>query len=92
MEDRHLDTESLERMIKALEKYQERIKEHYRVIQNAANVCDQAMGSDAISRKQIETMQEAVGELITTSKTAEAMLEELLLEYQQAKDIYDSIG
>lgn len=91
MESRHLDMEALQQMIKAVEKYQERIVQHYNVIQNAANLCDQAMGSDAISKKQIAKLYEASQELITTSEKAKHMAEQLILEYKRAEAIYDGI-
>ena len=59
------------------------------MIQNAANLCDQAMGSDAISRKQIEKLNEAANELIKTSEKAKQMAEELIADYKSAQEIYD---
>ncbi len=86
-----LDTESLELLIKAVKEYQERIVKHYQVIQNAANLCDQAMGSDAISKKQIAKLNEAANELIKTSEKAKQMAEQLMMDYKMARGIHDMI-
>lgn len=82
-----LDTESLQLLIKAVEEYQEKVVKHYQVIQNAANLCDQAMGSDAISKKQIDRLNEAANELIITANRAKQMAEELIADYNQALQI-----
>lgn len=84
-----LDTESLQLLIKAVSEYQEKVVKHYQVIQNAANLCDQAMGSDAISKKQIDRLNEAANELIITANRAKQMAEELIKDYKQAQEIYD---
>ncbi len=86
---KQLDIDSLQLLIKAVTNYQEKIVGHYQMIQNAANLCDQAMGSDAISRKQIEKLNEAANELIKTSEKAKQMAEELIADYKSAQEIYD---
>ena len=86
---KQLDIDSLQLLIKAVTNYQEKIVGNYQMIQNAANLCDQAMGSDAISRKQIEKLNEAANELIKTSEKAKQMAEELIADYKSAQEIYD---
>lgn len=84
-----LDIESLQLLIKAVGEYQEKVVKHYQVIQNAANLCDQAMGSDAISKKQIERLNEAASELITTAERAKQMAEQLMEDRKRAQRVYE---
>lgn len=84
-----LDVEALQLLIKAVEEYQEKVVKHYQVIQNAANLCDQAMGSDAISKKQINRLNEAANELIATAERAKQMAEKLIEDHKQAQRVYE---
>lgn len=84
-----LDTEALALLINAVADYHDKLMKHYKVIQNAANLCDQAMGSDALSKKQINKLYETTNELLITSDRAREMAEKLLEEGKKAQDIYD---
>ena len=42
----NLEIESLEILIKAVENYLEALQKNRMILENAANVCDAAMGSD----------------------------------------------
>lgn len=86
-----LDTEALALLINAVADYHDKLMKHYKVIQNAANLCDQAMGSDALSKKQINKLYETTNELLITSDRAREMVEKLLEEGKKAQDIYDMI-
>ena len=86
-----LDTEALALLINAVADYHDKLMKHYKVIQNAANLCDQAMGSDALSKKQINKLYETTNELLITSDRAREMAEKLLEEGKKAQDIYDMI-
>ncbi len=86
-----LDTEALAQLINAVADYHDKLIGHYKVIQNAANLCDQAMGSDDLSKKQINKLYETTNELLITSDKAKEMAEKLLEEGRKAQEIYDMI-
>lgn len=69
MTDKQLDIDSLDRLIFAVGEYQESLTRNRQILVNAANVCDQAMGSDAIAKKHIAKLKEALKELTITSVT-----------------------
>lgn len=92
MEKGQVDTLAYEQLIKAVNEYQEKVMNHYRVIQNAANLCDQAMGSDDLSKKQIAKLNEAAAELLRTADKARSMAERLVDDYRSQNDIYDGIN
>lgn len=88
-EHKALDTEALALLINAVADYHDKLMKHYKVIQNAANLCDQAMGSDALSKKQINKLYETTNELLITSDRAREMAEKLLEERKKVQNIYD---
>ena len=74
---KHLWVDELERLIKAVQKYREEIEFNLRLLGNAANVCDQVMGSDAVSQKNIKRLEEGLKELeyvISLTQDVEAAL------------------
>ena len=66
-----LSIEALKTLIDAVKDYQEKLEENKNKLINASNICDQAMGSDAISKKHIAALNNAIKELEKTSKIAE---------------------
>ena len=83
-----LDTDALEILINAVQMYQEELQISKRVLVNAANTCDAAMGSDDIARKYILKLYEALEELEKTSKLASSVAEALLADKRSALDVY----
>ena len=73
-----LDIESLDTLIIAVRKYKETLAVNRQILVNAADVCDQAMGSDAISKRHISKLHEALQELQKTSRIVEDVAEALL--------------
>ena len=81
MENKHTDTEALETLIKAVQTYQEELLENRRILINAANVCDAAMGSDDIVKKHIARLSKALEKL----EVAEALLK----DKEEAENVYE---
>ena len=64
-----IDTEAIRELIRAVNEYREEIYENRRFLLNAANVCDQAMGSGPISQKKIARLEEALEVLDCATET-----------------------
>lgn len=79
-----MEIESLEILIKAVQNYQEELLTNRQILENAANVCDMAMGSDDIVKKHIGRLNEALKELKKTSQIAEEVAEALLEDKRKA--------
>ena len=79
-----LDIDALDALIKAVQDYQVKLDTNRQILANAANVCDQAMGSDAIAKKHIGRLNEALEELKKTSKTAAEVAEQLIEDRRRA--------
>lgn len=66
-----MELDALDRLINAVAEYVESLKTNIGVLNEAADVCDQAMGSDDISQKYIGQLDQAVEELDKTKRIAE---------------------
>ena len=84
-----LEVEALETLINAVQKYREELETNKVILVNAANLCDQAMGSDAISQKHIAALNSAVTELEKTSQIVEKVAEALKDDLHKAKEVMD---
>lgn len=84
-----LEIESLEKLIKAVENYLEELEKNRKILENAANVCDAAMGSDDLSKKHIGRLYAALDELTRTSQTAGNVAQALIIDKQKALKVYD---
>lgn len=89
MANNHLEIESLETLIKAVQTYQDELLTNRQILENAANVCDMAMGSDDIVKKYIGRLNEALEELKKTSQIAEDVAEALLEDKRKAIEVYE---
>lgn len=89
MAGEYLEIESLDMLIKAVEEYQEELALNKQILVNAANVCDQAMGSDDIAQKYIGRLNEALEELNMTAQIAASVTEALMLDRLKALEVYD---
>ncbi|MFR8038667.1 MAG: hypothetical protein ACLU5E_01675 [Anaerovoracaceae bacterium] len=85
----HLETDSLQTLIKAVENYREELEVNKKILVNAADVCDAAMGSDDIAKKHIAKLNEALGELDKTSKLAEEVAKALKEDLRMAQSVMD---
>ena len=84
-----LEIESLEILIKAVENYLEALQKNRMILENAANVCDAAMGSDDLSKKHIGRLYAALEELSRTSQTAENVAQALIEDKRRALEVYN---
>jgi hypothetical protein len=85
----NLEIESLEILIKAVENYLEALQKNRMILENAANVCDAAMGSDDLSKKHIGRLYAALEELNKTSQTAERVAQALIEDKRRALEVYN---
>lgn len=92
MHKNQLDTEALEKLIKAVNVYREELEKNRQILENAANVCDAAMGNDAIAKKYIAQLKEALEELKKTSDLASDVAVALVKEKRRAIDVYEDEG
>lgn len=85
----YTETESLDILINAVQKYQEDLAENQQILINAANVCDVAMGNDEIVKKHIARLNETLEELNKTSRIAADVAKALLEDKRKALDVYE---
>ena len=85
----HLETDSLRTLIKAVENYKEELEVNKKILINAADVCDAAMGSDDIAKKHIAKLKEALRELDKTSTLAEEVAKALEEDLRMAISVMD---
>ena len=85
----HMEIESLDTLIKAVQTYQTELQMNRQILVNAANVCDAAMGSDDIVKKHIARLNEALGELDKTATLAEEVAEALIEDRRKAIEVYE---
>lgn len=83
------EIESLEILITAVQTYQEELLINRQILENAANVCDVAMGSDDISKKHIDMLKEALEELKKTSQIVEDVALALIEDKRRAIEVYE---
>lgn len=82
MQEGYVELEAFQKMVKALEDYREELTTQKRILKNAADVCDMAMGSDEVAERAIRKLDIALEELDKTSKVAE-QTESALLEHMK---------
>lgn len=63
--------DDLQSLLKAINDYKADLAQNYQILVNAANVCDVAMGSDEISKRHINNLNEALKELKSAAEVAE---------------------
>lgn len=88
---KQLDIEALDTLIKAVQEYQVSLDTNRQILINAANVCDQAMGSDEIAKKHIGKLNEALEELKKTSQMASEVAIQLIEDRRRAMDTLEGI-
>lgn len=84
----YLEIESLDKLIKAVQVYQEELQTNRQILINAANVCDAAMGNDDIARKHIARLNEALEKLKRTAQIASDVAEALIEDKRRAIEVY----
>lgn len=68
-----LSTDSVRSLIQAVSDYQSEILLQKQFLLNAANVCDQTLGSDPISKRKIDRLEQA---LVTLDHSTDYIIEE----------------
>lgn len=81
------DSEALGNLIKAVQEYKNDLATNYQILSNAANVCDVAMGSDAVSAEHIAKLYEALEYLNKTAQIAEDVAQVLIADKVEADSI-----
>lgn len=85
-----LETDAIKELIRAIQDYQEGILVQKQFLLNAADACDQAMGSDAISRKKIRRLEECLKILdFATDKIIEESLTILANDLNEIEQIVE---
>lgn len=85
----YTEIESLDILIKAVQDYHETLEINRKILINAANVCDAAMGSDAIAQKHIAQLNETLKELEKTAKIASEVATALIEDKIRALRAYE---
>lgn len=83
----YYDSEVMGNLIKAVREYQDDLATNYQILSNAANVCDVAMGSDAVSARHIANLYDALEYLSKTAQVAEDVALALISDKSEADDI-----
>lgn len=84
-----LEIEALDTLIKAVQEYREKLSENRLILTNASNLCDQAMGNDAISQKHISALNNAIEELDKTSEIVIKVAKALEEDKQKALEVLE---
>ena len=84
------EKDELENFVRMLEKYKETLGRSKIILLNAANVCDQAMGSDDISKRHIAALLESLSHLDEGVLCVEEIIEQLRIKQQELIDIVES--
>lgn len=63
MDNKQMDTEAMKGLIKKLDDYMTNLSADIKILTDAANACDQVMGSDAIAQKYIGKLNGAIDNL-----------------------------
>ncbi len=85
----HTEIESLDILIKAVQEYQTDLATNKQILLNAANVCDAAMGNDAIAQKHIARLNETLEELQKTAQIAADVASALIEDRRRAIEVYE---
>lgn len=81
--------ESLDMLIKAVRNYYDELQMNKKILQDAANVCEAAMGSDDNVKKHIARLNDVLEKLERTAIIAENVAEGLMIEKQNALYTYE---
>ena len=84
-----IDLEAFDALQSAIARYRGVLEENAMILRNAANVCDQVMGSDPISRKKIDRLETAISALQTPCSILEDAANETLRKQLQAEELIE---
>ncbi len=86
-----LSPDALMTLIKAMGSYRETLMLNVKNLNDAANVCSQAMGNDGISKKHIEKLRNTIEELKAACSLADEAIILLRDDYKEAVYTFESI-
>ena len=84
-----MEIKALNTLIKAVQDYQEKLEVNKKRLSNVADVCDQAMGSDAIVKKHIAKLEEVMVEFNKTSQIANDVAEAFINDRNLAVSVIE---
>ena len=84
-----IDLEAFDALQSAIARYRGVLEENAMILRNAANVCDQVMGSDPISRNKIDRLETAISALQTACSILEDAANETLRKQLQAEELIE---
>lgn len=90
--NKNLDLDALSTLLREVGQYRDMLSEKYEILRNAAEACDQAMGSGLIIRKYLNQYNAGLAELSKTRAMVAQVHQELWKEYKSALAIKDSLG
>lgn len=86
MANEQLSVDALRSLIKAMSTYHDSLSENIQTLQNAANICSQAMGNDTISKQHILNLEFAIVEFRSAESAAEEAVRALQEDLRIALD------
>lgn len=89
MSDSQINMEAFGILLQAIRDYRDKLDVNRGRLQAAANICDQAMGSDPIVTKKIAKLEEALCTLDFTCNAVEEAAEEVVRKHAQAETIIE---
>lgn len=89
MANNQIDLESLDTLLAAINDYRDSLETNRTILKNAADVFDQAMGSDPISQRKITKLESALSVLDKATLLVEAGAEEVIRKRLEADDIIE---
>lgn len=90
--NKNMDLDALGTLMNAVGQYQDVLREKYEILKNAAEACDQAMGSGLIIRKYLSQYNAGLSELSKTLTLVAEVRQELSKEWRAAMEVRDSLG
>lgn len=87
MSDQYFNPQATRKLIACMTIYCNDLNDNIKVLNEAANVCDQAMGSDDISKKYIQQLRESIDKMLRAKELTENAILELTAELKDGVDI-----
>ena len=79
--------ESMNSLINAVGEYKQDLLDNYKILIDAANACDVAMGSDALSARHIARLNDALVSLSNAITLTEEVMQQLIQSKHDADEI-----
>lgn len=89
MTNNQIDLEAFGALQSAIARYKDVLEENMIILRNAADVCDQVMGSDPISQKKISRLETALSSMQAACSILEEAASETLRKQLQAEELIE---